>query len=100
MHEMTGEYGFTAMSHKKNIYAIQFFLTQPKSFPMFQKPSSSQITPQLVTDAVAENSSTGDYRDEDTRIEQTLSCKETSRQHQSLARHEQAQNGLTFQHHE
>ena len=100
MQEMTAENGLAAMAHEESIHAIQVLLTQPKPSPMFQQPSSSQMPPQFVADAVAENSGDGDHKDEDPQIEQPLSRKEASHQHQALARHDQAQQRLAFQRHD
>src|ERR1035437_1360722 len=58
------------------------------------------MPPQLVADAVTENCSDGDHKDEVARIEQTLFCKESAQQHQALARHDHAQQHLAFQQHD
>ncbi len=99
MHEMTAEHGLAAMAHEETIHAMQVFLTQPEPSPLFQQPSLSQMPPQFVADAVAENSGDGDHNDEDPRMEQPLLREESSRQHQALARHDEAQQHLALQRH-
>src|ERR1035437_4408968 len=58
------------------------------------------MPPQLVANAVTENGGDGDHKDEGARIEQTLFRKKSAQQHQALARHDQTQQCLTFQHHD
>lgn len=85
------------MSCKELLGAIDAGGRDAEPAAVMFEPRSSQVSAQLVADAIAHCGTQGNHDHDCTEIEDALRCEETSNEYQALARDDESEERCTFE---